>query len=75
MDNLTTYVEANIERFVDELRDLARRPSIAAQGIGLAENAAWVRDRLTRLGAEARLIEVEGGAPVVFGELGSAGRC
>ncbi len=73
MDAFNEYVASHTDRFVAELMDLARRPSIAAQGIGLAENAAWVRDRLARLGADARLIEVKDGAPVVFGELGERG--
>ena len=73
MDRFYQYVEANADRFVGELMDLARQPSIAAQGIGLRETAEMVRARLERLGASARLIEVEGGAPVVFGELGDRG--
>lgn len=73
MDRFYQYVEANADRFVGELMDLSRQPSIAAQGIGLRETAEMVRARLERLGASARLVDVEGGAPVVLGELGDRG--
>ncbi len=72
MDLFYAYVEAHKERFVQELSDLARQPSIAAQGVGLRETAEMVRARLATLGASARLIETPG-APVVYGELGERG--
>jgi acetylornithine deacetylase/succinyl-diaminopimelate desuccinylase-like protein len=74
MDKFKAYVEANRDRFVAELQDLCRQPSVAAQNIGMQEMAAKVLARLKALGADARLIPVEGGAPVVYGEIGSGPR-
>jgi len=74
VEKFNTYVEANAERFIEELKEFCRQPSIAAQGIGLEEMAELVRARLDKLGAEVRLIPVDDGPPVVYGELGDGQR-
>jgi len=74
VEKLDTYVEANAERFTEELKEFCRQPSIAAQGIGLDEMAALVHARLKKLGAETRLMPVHGGPPVVYGEMGDGQR-
>ncbi len=74
MEQFDAYLEAHRERFLAELETLLRVPSVAAQGTGIAEAAAMVRDRLQQLGAEARLIEAGGGNPVVYGIIGSGPR-
>ncbi len=67
MDRVFGYIAARQEEFVDRLRALCRRPSIAAQGIGLAETAAHVAALMREAGIPSRVIPVEGGAPVVYG--------
>ena len=74
MDSLSAYIEAHQEQFLGELMAFCAQPSIAAQGIGLAEMANLVRERLERLGAEVRLMSVNGGPPVVYGEIGCGER-
>ncbi|MBI5303169.1 MAG: M20/M25/M40 family metallo-hydrolase [Chloroflexi bacterium] len=74
MDKFQTYINDNRERFVVELQDLCRQPSVAAQNWGMRETADKVLARLQKLGANARLIPIEGGAPVVYGEIGSGAR-
>lgn len=74
MDQFEAYVEANRDRFIVELQDFCRQPSVAAQNWGMREMADLVLARLKKLGADARLIPVEGGAPVVYGEIGSGPR-
>jgi len=74
MDKFNAYVEANAERFIEELKEFCRQPSIAAQGIGLEEMAELVQARLERLGAEVRLIPVGDGPPVIYGQLGEGQR-
>jgi acetylornithine deacetylase/succinyl-diaminopimelate desuccinylase-like protein len=68
------YVEQNRERFIAELQDFVRQPSVAAQNLGMREMADKVWARLKKLGAAARLIPVEGGNPVVYGEIGGGPR-
>lgn len=74
MDKFKTYVDANRDRFIAELQDFCRQPSVAAQNIGIREMAQKVLTRLQQLGANARLIELPGGAPVVYGEIGAGKR-
>ncbi|MDE3091824.1 MAG: M20/M25/M40 family metallo-hydrolase [Chloroflexota bacterium] len=74
MDAFKTYVDRNRERFIAELQDFCRQPSVAAQNLGMREMAQKVLARLQRLGANARLIEVKDGAPVVYGEIGAGKR-
>jgi len=74
MEKFNAYVEANAERFIEELKEFCRQPSIAAQGVGLEEMAELVRARLEKLGTEVRLMPVDDGPPVVYGELGDGQR-
>ena len=74
MEKFNAYIEANTERFIDEVKDFCRQPSIATQGIGLEEMAELVRARLERLGAEVRLMPVNDGPPVIYGHLGEGQR-
>ena len=74
MNNFKSYVDSHREQFIAELQEFCHQPSVAAQNWGLREMAQKVLARLQKLGAEARLIEVQGGAPVVYGEIGSGER-
>ncbi len=74
MDAFDKYIEANKDRFIAEVQDICRQPSISAQNTGMKETADMVVARLNKLGAEARLIPVKGGFPVVFGEIGAGER-
>ena len=74
MKQFNAYVDQNAERFIEELKEFCRQPSISTQNVGLEEMAELVRARLGRLGAEVRLIPVDGGPAVVFAELGQGER-
>src|SRR5262245_43124216 len=74
MDRFAAHIEANRQRYYDELCGLLRQPSIAAQGIGLEQTAALVVPRLGRLGAEVQVLRLPGASPVVYGSLGQGTR-
>ncbi len=74
MDTFREYVDANRDRFIAELQDFCRQPSVAAQNLGMREMAEKVLRRLERLGARTRLIPVEGGQPVIVAEIGEGKR-
>jgi acetylornithine deacetylase/succinyl-diaminopimelate desuccinylase-like protein len=64
------YIEANKDRFLEELYALLRIPSVSADSRhkgDVRKAAEYVRDRLTELGADATLVETKG-HPIVFGE-------
>ncbi len=69
MDRVFQYIDAHRDEYVDLLRQLCRQPSISAQGLGLGETAEKVEGLMAESGIRARTIPVEGGAPVVYGEV------
>src|SRR6266545_996976 len=74
MDRFAAHIDANRQRYLDELYALLRQPSIAAQGIGIDETAAIVVRRLEQLGARVQVLRMPGAAPVVFGSIGQGPR-
>jgi acetylornithine deacetylase/succinyl-diaminopimelate desuccinylase-like protein len=74
VERFQAYIDTNRDRFLDELKTLCAQPSIAAQGIGLEETASLVEKRLRRLGSDVRRIATDGGAPILFAELGEGER-
>lgn len=74
MEDYRAYVDENADRFLDQLKKLCAQPSIAAQAIGTRETAQMVLGMLKAMGADARLIEIEGAPPVVYGEIGQGSR-
>ncbi|MCG8701643.1 MAG: M20/M25/M40 family metallo-hydrolase, partial [Bacteroidales bacterium] len=62
-----TYIDSNQERFIDELKEFMRFPSVSAQRDRDSDTQAcaeWLRDRLQSLGLESELIDI-GGRPIV----------
>lgn len=74
MDQFNTYINTHQERFLEELFRLLRIPSISAQQRGMSEAAVIVQERLERLGATVQQIRINGGAPVVYGVIGTGPR-
>jgi acetylornithine deacetylase/succinyl-diaminopimelate desuccinylase-like protein len=66
-DRVEGYIDANQNRFVQELMEFMRIPSVSAQEKHDGDTRAcaqWIADHLKRLGFEAGLIDV-GGKPIV----------
>lgn len=74
MDRFIAHIDANKQRYLEELRTIVRQPSIAAQGIGIEETAALVQQRLQKLGAEVQVLRLPGAAPLVYGAIGQGAR-
>jgi acetylornithine deacetylase/succinyl-diaminopimelate desuccinylase-like protein len=74
LEDFYAYVDEHSDRFLDQLKKLCSQPSIAARGVGTRETADIVFGMLQGIGADARLIELGGGPPVVYGELGQGKR-
>ena len=61
------YIDANKERFLDELFDLLRIPSISAQSAhkpDMVRCAEWLRESLLKAGAERAEVMATEGNPV-----------
>ncbi len=74
MDKFVEYVNANRDRFIAELQDFCRQPSVAAQNLGMEAMAEKVIARLRKLGAQVRVIPVKGAPPYIYGEIGNGKR-
>ena len=67
-------VRSRADRYIDELKDLVRLPTVSAQGTGIDETARVVLERARRAGVDARAERVEGGPPTIVGETGAGRR-
>ncbi len=66
-DRIEAYIDANQNRFVEEVKQFMRFPSVSAQRQHDGDTRAcaqWVTDHFKSLGFDARLIDV-GGQPIV----------
>ena len=71
MEKLQPYLEANKQRFLDELFDLLRIPSVSADpkfSGDVLRTAEFVKDKLIAAGAENVVLEQTKGYPVVYGD-------
>lgn len=69
LDDVYAYIDDHAIDYIGTLQRLLQQPSIAAQGLGMTETADIVKDLLSDLGFNPRLVDTRGGFPVVYGEL------
>lgn len=67
IDDAFAYIDANGDRFLDELFALIRQPSISATGEGVSECAAHVLQAMSDAGMQVQSFESEG-HPFLYGE-------
>lgn len=71
MEKLQSYLETNKQRFLDELFDLLRIPSVSADpkfAADVLRTAEFVKEKLIAAGAENVVLEQTKGYPVVYGD-------
>lgn len=71
MQEVFDRIDANREKSVAMLEELASQPSVSASGSGIRECAQLVERLLGDLGAEPKTFDVGEGSPVVVGEVKS----
>lgn len=69
LDRALAAIDADHDNAVADLARFVRQPSVAAQGLGMAECAALTRDLLRADGVPADIHEVPGGPPLVLGQV------
>lgn len=67
LTQIDTFIEENVDQFLDQLARLCAQPSISAQGTGIAECADLVATLLEELDVTAEIVP-SAGYPVVMGE-------
>ncbi len=70
LSSVYKYIESHRDRFIEELRNLVRQPSISTENKGVKECAELIRLMMEQVGIEARVLPTNG-HPVVFGHLRS----
>ncbi len=71
MKNTQAFIEANHDRFLAELFELLRIPSISADPAyagSVRQTAEWVAESLRKAGADHVRLEETAGFPIVYGE-------
>ena len=71
MENVKKYIEANEARFLEELFDLIRIPSISAESThkpDMQRCAEWLAAALAKAGADRAEVYPTAGNPVVYAE-------
>ncbi len=63
-------VDDGFDSYLEELVQLVRKPSVSATGEGVEECANYLAGRMSSYGIETEILEVEGGQPVIIGEIG-----
>lgn len=63
---ISDYVDANADRFVAQLQNFLRQPSISTVNEGMETCVDMLRKELGQLGLETKLLEMEGAFPAVF---------
>ena len=73
-DAFDKLVAERVPQWTEELREYCRIPCETAQMPELKRGAAWTADRLRKAGCAVEVIEKDGVAPLVVGEIGSGTR-
>lgn len=68
LDSVGDYIGGSMDRWMTELTEFCRFPSVADYPEAMQSAAQWLLRRLQAAGLEARLLEVPGGFPTVYAE-------
>jgi acetylornithine deacetylase/succinyl-diaminopimelate desuccinylase-like protein len=71
VQSIFDHIDSHFDEHVAEVQRYLRQPSISAQNLGMQECAEMTAEYLRAVGADARLVPLEGGHPVVYGTLRS----
>jgi acetylornithine deacetylase/succinyl-diaminopimelate desuccinylase-like protein len=69
MRTVCNYIDDNMERYVEELFELVRQPSVSTEAEDIKSCAELVAGKIKETGAKVQIVKTEGN-PVVFGEIG-----
>ena len=71
MQDIYDYIDAHADEAVRDLQALVQQPSVSAQNVGLEACARLVKSMMDKDDLGARLYDLDGGPPVVFGHITS----
>jgi len=68
LKNIYKYIDVNAQRFVEDLVRLVKQPSVSAKNEGIQQCAEMVEGMMREAGLSTKIIPVEEGNPLVYGE-------
>lgn len=68
------YVDANLDRFLGELGDICRIPSVGGDAAAMNAAREWLERSFARIGCDVRSIPWPGAHPYVFASIGTGPR-
>jgi acetylornithine deacetylase/succinyl-diaminopimelate desuccinylase-like protein len=68
IDRVEAYIDANFDRFLTEVQELCRIPSIGGDDAGMAQAERWLVDKYQRIGMRVEVLNVADSHPFVLGE-------
>ena len=71
MSAVSDFIDRNFPRYVAELQEWLRQPSVSSDGTGMFQMSQLVKARLERAGGVAHVFELPDGYPAVYGEFTS----
>lgn len=74
LERLDAFLHHSESRFLSELQDFCRFPSVVAQGRAIPATASALAARMEAAGVRTRVIPIAGGAPILLGEAGGGPR-
>ena len=63
-------IDKNIDKYVEDLQEFIRQPSISSEKVGLKKAAEMLLSSMQKVGINAKVIPVENGNPIVYGRVG-----
>ncbi len=69
VDAARAWREAHAPAILREFAAFLTIPNVSSDLPNVRRNAEWIRDRLSERGVSARLLELDGAAPIVFGRI------
>lgn len=73
VDNrLLDYVKKNLDNFCSDIVRLVSQPSVSARNEGIEECASLLEEMMKEIGIKAKVLRLQGAAPLVYGEITSS---
>ncbi|HUG16614.1 MAG TPA: M20/M25/M40 family metallo-hydrolase [Thermomicrobiales bacterium] len=74
MQDVLDYIEQHRDEYIALVQRACQQPSISTQNVGIREMAELCREMLADVGADASIVPVDGGFPVVLGQIDGPSR-
>ncbi|MEM3393673.1 MAG: hypothetical protein QXY79_01335, partial [Candidatus Methanomethylicia archaeon] len=68
IDSIYKYVDLNFDKFISDLIEICKIPSIAAQNIGINDVVGKLSEMFENVGFNVKVLSLDKGNPLIFAE-------